>query len=64
AERGLLAPVSFTAMAENYIGLISYWFIFARIFNPAANISDELAESLLSEARATLIGRLQLLDQA
>ena len=64
AELGAVANASFTAMAENYIGLISYWFIFARIFNPTANISDELAESLLSEARATLIGRLRLLDQA
>jgi TetR/AcrR family transcriptional regulator, regulator of autoinduction and epiphytic fitness len=63
AKQGAVADVSFTAMAENYIGLITYWFIFARIFNPTANISNELADSLLREARATLIGRLRLLDQ-
>jgi hypothetical protein len=60
AERGVIPTRSFTAMAENYIGLITYWFIFARIFNPTANISDELADSLLAEARTTLIGRLQI----
>lgn len=59
AELGVINRGGFSAAAENYIGLISYWFIFARIFNPHANITDELAETILSEARATLIGRLQ-----
>lgn len=58
AEQGVIRRGGFSAAAENYIGLITYWFIFARIFNPHANITDELAETILSEARATLIGRL------
>ena len=58
---GQLPNSSFSTAAENYIGLLSYWFIFARIFNPMARISDELAESIMSEARATLIARLKSL---
>lgn len=58
---GQLPNTSFSTAAENYIGLLSYWFIFARIFNPMARITDELAESIMSEARATLIARLKSL---